>query len=98
MMPTTVVLTFDQAFDTVTAENASDYRIIGPAGGAIGIKSAAYDPATLTVTLHPERRINIHHAYELIVHGRAPLGLIAPGAVARRRGRRPGRQRLPRRL
>ncbi len=32
MLPTTLVLTFDQALDAVTAEATSDYRIIGPAG------------------------------------------------------------------
>ena len=41
----------------------------------IAIKSAVYDPATLTVTLHPSQRISIHHTYKLIVDGTAPHGL-----------------------
>ena len=61
MMPTTLVLTFDQALDPATAEDAHNYRIIGPHGRTIRVKSAVYDPTTLTVTLHPSRRINIHH-------------------------------------
>ena len=74
MMPTTLVLSFDEALEAVTAQDAKVYHIIGPAGRVIGIKSAVYDPATLTVTLHPKQRINIHHAYELIVDGTAPAG------------------------
>ncbi len=75
MMATTVELTFDQALDAVTAQDDSNYRIIGPAGKVIAIKSAIYDPATLTVTLHPSQRISIHHTYELVVDGTAPDGL-----------------------
>lgn len=75
MMPTTVVLRFDQALDTITAEDNANYRIIGPAGKAIGIKSADYNQATLTVTLRPQKRISIHHTYKLVVEGAAPHGI-----------------------
>ena len=75
MMPTHIVLTFDQALDAVTAEDVKDYRIIGPAGRAIAVKKAAYGPADLTVTLSPVERISIHHPYKLIVDGTAPRGL-----------------------
>ena len=75
MMATTVVLTFDQALDAVAAEDASDYRIIGPAGRTIAIKKAVYDAADLTVTLHPVDRVNIHHTYRLIVDGTSQHGL-----------------------
>ena len=77
MMPTTLVLTFDQALDAITAENADDYRVIGPEGGVIGIESAVYDPATLSVTLHPRQRIDIHDTYTLIVDGTAQGGGLA---------------------
>ena len=75
MMPTTLVLTFDEALDATTAEDANDYRVIGPKGGAIDIESAVYDPAALTVTLHPTQRIDIHYTYTLIVDGTAPGGI-----------------------
>jgi hypothetical protein len=75
MMATTVVLTFDQALDALTAEDSKDYRIIGPAGRTITIKKAVYDPANLTVTLEPVDRISIHHTYKLIVDGTSPRGL-----------------------
>jgi parallel beta-helix repeat protein len=75
MRPTTVDLAFDQALDATTAQDVDDYRIIGPAGRVIAIKSAVYDPATLTVILHPSQRISVHHVYNLIVDGTAPHGL-----------------------
>ena len=74
-MPTTVVLTFNQALDATTAQDPQDYRIIGPAGRTIRVKEAVYDPAANTVTLHPARRIDIHYRYKLIVDGTAPGGL-----------------------
>ncbi len=75
MLPTTVVLTFDQALDAVTAQDVKDYRIIGPSGRVIRVKSATYDPAALTVTLRPKERINIHERYTMVVDGTAPGGL-----------------------
>ena len=75
MMPTTLVLAFDQALDATIADDASLYRVIGPAGAVIAIKSAVYDPAARTVTLHPTQRIDIHDTYTLEVDGTAQGGL-----------------------
>ena len=75
MRPTKVVLTFNKALDASTARDSREYRIIGPAGRVIGIKSVSYDPTKMTVTLHPKQRINIHHTYKLIVGGTAQRGL-----------------------
>jgi uncharacterized membrane protein len=75
MRPTTLVLTFDQALDPTTAQDAKDYRIVGREGRIIRIKSAVYDPTTLSVTLDPRQRINVHHGYELIVDGSASGGV-----------------------
>ena len=75
-MPTTLVLTFDQALDAVTADDAKNYVIIGPHGRRIRVKSAVYDPANDTVTLHPSRRISVHYKYKLIVDG-AKVGGVA---------------------
>jgi fibronectin-binding autotransporter adhesin len=75
MMPTRLVLTFDQALDAVTALDVKDYRIIGVAGRTIAVKKAMYDPAALTVTLYPVRRLSVHHGYKLIVDGTSPHGL-----------------------
>jgi hypothetical protein len=75
MMPTSLALTFDQALDAVTAQDAKDYHIIGPAGRTIAIKKAVYDPADLAVTLYPVDRVNLHKTYKLIVDGTSPHGL-----------------------
>ena len=75
MMPTSIVLTFDQALEQATAENTHNYRITGPRGRAIRIASAMYDPKTETVTLRPSERINIHFKYELTVKGAKAGGL-----------------------
>ena len=64
--------------NSVAAQNAKDYRIIGPNGRIIRIKSAVYNAATNTVTLHPRKRINIHHRYTLIVDGTNVGGLTNP--------------------
>ncbi len=73
--PTTIVLTFNQALDPATADDPKDYRIIGPAGRIIRVKSAVYNAANDTVTLRPRERINIHHRYTLIVDGTKSGGL-----------------------
>jgi len=75
MMPTTLVLTFDQALDSATAEDKHNYQIVGPHGRTIHVKSAVYDEAANTVTLRPSVRINIHHRYTLTVDGTKPGGV-----------------------
>lgn len=86
MKPTTLVLTFDQALDSVTAADVKDYRIIGPGGRVIGIKRAVYDPATLTVRLHPKERINVHYLHADRRRNGPQRPDQHPGPVARRRG------------
>ena len=68
-MPTSILLTFDQALEQATAEDIRNYRITGPRGRAIRVKSAVYDPTTETVTLRHSKRINIHFRYNLTVEG-----------------------------
>ena len=86
-MPTTVVVSFNQALDPATAQDAKDYTIIGPAGRRIRVKSAVYDASTDSVTLHPAQRIDIHYRYELIVDGH---GTGRPGKHFRPAARRHG--------
>ena len=73
--PTTLMLTFNQSLDRLTAQDVKNYRVIGPAGRIIGIKSAIYNATLDTVTLRPRERINIHYRYRLIVDGNAHGGL-----------------------
>jgi hypothetical protein len=75
MQPTTVMLTFDQALDPISAARLSNYRITDPAGHRVRIKSAVFDATTNTVTLRPAERINLHHTYHLKVIGTGPDGV-----------------------
>jgi hypothetical protein len=68
-MPTSLVISFNEALDAATAQNAKNYRIVSPDGGIIRVRSAVYNAAAHTVTLRPMKRISIHHRYALIVDG-----------------------------
>ncbi len=74
-MPTTLVLTFDQALDPATAEDVHNYRIVGLHGRRIKILRAVYNATLQTVTLHPAQRLSIHHPYEVTVIGTGLKGL-----------------------
>ena len=94
-MPTTVVLTFDRPLDLASARNVKNYQITGPGGVKIAIRTADYDAAKHTVTLHPSQRISIHHPYKLVDprhRPRRPERRRQP--LARRPRHRPGGQRL----
>ncbi len=80
--PTTVVLTFTQALDPSAAEDVHNYRIVGPGGQHIRVRRAVYDPARLTVTLHPAERLSIHHPYKLTVVGAGSVGVANAQHVA----------------
>ncbi len=75
MEPTVLVLTFSSALDPSRAEDVRDYRIIGPSGRKVGIKSAVYDPVAHTVTLRPISRIDIHHTSHVTVIGTGIYGV-----------------------
>ncbi len=75
MLPTTLVFAFDQPLDSTSAQDVNNYIIIAPDGQRIAIRHAIYSPAALTVTLHPEQRISIHHSYHLIVNGKGSEGV-----------------------
>ncbi len=84
MQPTAVVLTFSSALDATRATNVHNYQFVtmggrGKFGNLVGhvtrVRSAVYNPATLTVTLFPAQRLNIHNMYRLTVNGATPAGL-----------------------
>jgi hypothetical protein len=74
-MPTTLLLHFDQPLDATRARDVNEYKLVGPRGKLDPIVSASYDPATMTVTLHPKRSVNLHDPYTLTVDGTSPAGL-----------------------
>jgi uncharacterized membrane protein len=79
--PTTLVLTFNEPLDPARAQDPNNYRIIGPDGRMIRVVSASYDPATLTVSLSPQQRLDVHAKYLLIVIGTGPGGVSDPSGV-----------------
>jgi len=79
--PTTIVLTFNSALDPTSAQNLANYKITGPGRGQIRVLRATYDPATMTVTLFPAQRLNLHWTYTLVVKGEPPTGLKAASGI-----------------
>jgi hypothetical protein len=75
MQPTVLAISFNQPLDPTSAVSPSNYKITDPAGRSIGIKSTVLDTETNTVTLRPERRIDLHHTYHLTVIGTGPGGV-----------------------
>lgn len=82
VQPTVLVITFNAGLDPVRAQDVRNYTIAlagvrgrARAGQSIAIRSAVYDPTTLTVTLYPAARLNVHKVYLLTVRGAAPTGL-----------------------
>ena len=76
--PTYLLVNFNGPLDPTSAQNPSNYQILGPSGHRITVVSAIYDSATHTVTLVPAERLNIHRRYRLTVNGTAPFGLTNP--------------------
>ena len=88
--PTILVLTFSTPLDPTTAQDKSNYQIValgsrGEAGAFRGYTSqvteAVYNSATMTVTLHLARRLNIHNLYQITVIGTAPGGITGPSGT-----------------
>ena len=62
---TRLVVTFDGAVDPTKAATASNYSVITPSGRTIRIISAEFNPATNSVTLIPETKLNVHYMFRL---------------------------------
>jgi type VI secretion system secreted protein VgrG len=67
--PTLLVLTFSGNLDPARAVNLSNYRLEGPDGRVIVLRSASYDSVTRTVTLEPRRLLPLRRTFRLTVHG-----------------------------
>jgi hypothetical protein len=67
--PTRLLLTFNEALDPARATDLADYRLTGPRGKVIRIRSATYNAGARTVTLRPTRLLNLHHAFKVVVNG-----------------------------
>jgi uncharacterized repeat protein (TIGR01451 family) len=75
--PTSLVLTFDKPLDPARAQDLANYQLVALDGSrrAIRIRSAAYDPASRTVTLRPAHRLYLYHRFRLTVVGTGPGGV-----------------------
>ncbi len=91
MQPTSIVLTFSTALDPASVQDVANYTIVtlggrGKGGSMIGhithLKSAVYDPSTLSVTLFPAHQMDIHNFYRLTVNGIPPGGLSGATGLA----------------
>jgi uncharacterized repeat protein (TIGR01451 family) len=67
--PTRLVLTFSEALDPARATNLAAYRLTGPRGRVIRIRSATYNAVARAVTLRPTRLLNLHHTFHVVVNG-----------------------------
>ncbi|HMF37348.1 MAG TPA: hypothetical protein VKF17_11935 [Isosphaeraceae bacterium] len=76
--PTSIVLTFGQALNPTSAENLANYSLYlvknrphnrPPKETLVKIKSAVYDPTTMTVTLTTKTKLNKIGEYSLTVSG-----------------------------
>jgi len=74
--PTSLVLTFNAPLDPLTAQNPSNYRLLGPGFQLIAIVSASYNAASHQVTLATASRLNVHRNYLLTVVGTGPHGVL----------------------
>ena len=81
MQPTSLVLSFSSALDATPAEDVSNYLLMTSSGTMIPIKSVAYDPTALTVTIFPSQLLNLESFYQLTVNGAAPSGLTSSTGV-----------------
>jgi hypothetical protein len=74
-MPTTLVLTFNEALDPASAQDVKNYQILAPGGHPIAVNQAVYDASSQSVTLSPAHRLNLHRRYRLTVIGTGPGGV-----------------------
>ena len=81
--PMRIVLEFDQPMNGAAAQWAGNYvinpvvrgRVLTARRRRINVTSAAYDPATQTVTLLTRRRLSLHQKLQITVNSQLPGGL-----------------------
>jgi hypothetical protein len=82
---TRIVLTFDQPMFAPSVEYVNNYAVLTNPyyhNQVVRVVSAAYDPATHTVTLIPAIRLNIHYDYTLIINGHGPYGAMSAAGLS----------------
>jgi hypothetical protein len=79
--PTYLVIEFDSALDSTTAQNVANYHLVGPSGQRIKIKSAIFNTATDAVTLVLAQRLNLPKTYRLTIDGTSASGVSSSDGV-----------------
>ena len=69
--PDAVKVTFNRGLLIGPAQDAANYRIMGPRKQVITIVSAAYDPSNASVTLTTAQALDPHQTYRLTINGQA---------------------------
>ena len=62
---TQIVVTFSGPVDTTKVDNTANYTVFNKGGKPIPIKAATFNPATNSVTLVPQRWLNVHYHFDL---------------------------------
>jgi putative cofactor-binding repeat protein len=80
MHPTYLEVTFSRPLDPTRAGDPANYRIVAGGadarpGHAIAVTGISYDPTTATVTLRPQRRLNLHRPFRLTIRGTGAGGV-----------------------
>ncbi len=80
--PTILAIAFSSALEAASAENVANYRIVllnalghPVRGHTIAVREAIYNPYSLSVTLIPAQRLNVHYHYQLTVNGTTATGV-----------------------
>ena len=79
--PTTLVLTFSSPLNPTSAQNAANYRILGPGGRNFPVQSAVYNSTTHTVTLTMSQRLSWVKQYKIRVKGSSSTGVTDVGGT-----------------
>jgi hypothetical protein len=74
-LPTRLVLQFSEPMDEASVERLDGYQLAGPltcshgkvTARPIKLRSATYDPQTMTVTLVPKPRLNLFRRFQITV-------------------------------
>jgi hypothetical protein len=79
--PTYLVIDFNGSLEDSSAQDTSNYGIVGPGKQRIKVKSAVYSSTDDSVKLVLGRRLSLRKTYMLTIRGMAPSGVENPAGV-----------------
>ncbi len=78
---TIVVITFTGPLERKSAQNLSNYVVVGPTGHRIKVRSASYNSAKHSVTLVLGKRLFLGQTDRLTINGTTRLGIRSPAGL-----------------